>query len=132
MYQQKTKDKDNAMVYGNAFCPERVRQFSVYVTDPGDPIGYEMNKPRPYIVVSQTNMNNQLGTVIVVPMTCTNKPYVSRVFCSFQGKEVYAVLDQIMRVDKSRLLKRIGCVDTDTGREILRRLKDMFDDGINS
>jgi len=119
------------MSYSNAFRPERVRRFSVYVTDPGNPIGCEMNKQRPYVVVSQTSMNDQLGTIIVAPMTSTKKLYTSRVFGLFQGKEIYVVLDQLMRVDRSRLLTYIGQVDTDTGREVLRRLRVMFDDAID-
>jgi len=106
--------------------PQEITQFSVYVTEPSNPIGYEMDKRRPYIVISPTHLNNQLGTVIVAPMTRTDKPYITRVPCMFQGKGSYVVLDQLMRVDKSRLIVFIGEIEVSIRRKVIERLNNMF------
>lgn len=88
--------------------------------------GAEMKKSRPAVIVSPDVMNKNLRTVIVAPVTHTIKGYPSRVRSQFQKQAGEIVLDQIRAVDKSRLVKKLGVVDTSTCSDILRVLQTMF------
>ena len=103
-----------------------VNRFDVYLV-PLDPAkGSEIQKTRPCVVVSPDELNRHLRTVIVAPMTTQRHAYPSRVNCTFQGKPGQVALDQIRTVDKSRLLKNLGTVDTLTGRKVLDVLAKLF------
>jgi mRNA interferase MazF len=71
-------------------------------------------------------MNRFIKTVIVAPMTSKGTTYPTRVACKFQGKQGQVVLDQIRTVDKTRLVKRLGKIDKQTGGEVLTVLGEMF------
>jgi len=44
----------------------------------------------------------------------------------FEGKEGQIVLDQVRTVDKVRLVKKLGKVKSDTQKEVLAVLMEMF------
>ena len=69
---------------------------------------------------------NGLNTVIIAPMTSTCKIYPTRIPVSFEKKEGYIVLDQIRTVDKSRLVKLLGKIETKTAHNVLSTLQEMF------
>ena len=71
-------------------------------------------------------MNRFIKTVIVAPMTTKGTSYPTRVSCKFQGKQGQVVLDQIRTVDKRRLVKRLGRIDSQTRRRILDVLAELF------
>jgi mRNA interferase MazF len=48
------------------------------------------------------------------------------VACKFQGKQGQVVLDQIRTVDKTRLAKKLGRIDTKTQSDVLSVLGEMF------
>lgn len=103
-----------------------MNRFDVYLV-PLDPTrGSEIQKTRPCVIVSPDELNRNLRTVIVAPMTTQRHAYPSRVSCTFQGKSGQVALDQIRTVDKSRLVKHLGAVDTMTGRRVLDVLAKLF------
>jgi mRNA interferase MazF len=71
-------------------------------------------------------MNRHIRTVIVAPMTTAGKDYPTRVPCEFQRKKGQIVLDQIRTIDKSRLIKKIGTVDSQVQAEVISTLQSMF------
>jgi mRNA interferase MazF len=74
-------------------------------------IGSEIQKTRPCIVVSVRVLNERRRTVIVVPLSSSQKaspPILIPV--TFDGRAVVAVSDQIWAVAKERLQSRIGVV----------------------
>jgi mRNA interferase MazF len=82
-----------------------VREFDVYLVNLDPTIGMEIKKSRPCVVLSPSEMNSVLGTVIVAPMTTTLRGYPSRLEIRFQNKFCEICLDQIRSVDESRLSK---------------------------
>lgn len=88
--------------------------------------GSEIQKTRPCLVISPNEMNRHLRTVIVAPMTTTERPYPTRVALTFQGKRGQVVLDQIRAVDRQRLVHKLGKVSSRTGRAVSAVLVDMF------
>src|ERR1035438_2591106 len=71
-------------------------------------LGSEMQKTRPCVVVSPDEMNRHLRTVIVAPMTTTEKRYPTRVPLIFRGKSGEVALDQLRPVDRDRMRKRLA------------------------
>jgi mRNA interferase MazF len=103
-----------------------VKRFDVYLINLDPTIGSEIKKSRPCLVVSPDEMNPYINTVIVAPMSTRGRQYPTRVACKFQRKAGQIVLDQIRTVDKRRLVKRLGRIDTQTQAKVLSVLADMF------
>ena len=59
-------------------------------------------------------------------MTTVRRGWPTRVELSFQGKTGEIALDQIRAVDKSRLVKRLGKLDSQTATAILDTLAELF------
>lgn len=103
-----------------------VSRFEVYLVRLDPTQGSEIKKTRPCLVISADEMNHHIRTVIVAPMTTQGRDYPTHVALEFQGKRGQIVLDQIRTVDKSRLVKRLGTIDTGAQEKILRLLAEMF------
>jgi len=103
-----------------------VKRFDVYLVNLDPTIGSEIQKTRPCLIISPDEMNNHIATVIIAPMTTKGPDYPTRVNCQFEGKEGQIVLDQIRTVDKGRLVKKLGKISTNTQKEVLAILTEMF------
>jgi mRNA interferase MazF len=103
-----------------------VKRFEVYLVNLDPTLGREIRKTRPCLIISPDEMNDHIATVIVAPMTTKGRDYPTRVKCRFQGKDGQIVLDQIRTVDKIRLVKKLGKINTSTQKEVLVILVDMF------
>jgi mRNA interferase MazF len=103
-----------------------MKQFDVYLVNLDPTIGSEIKKTRPGIIVSPNVLNKYLQTVIVAPLTHRSKGYPSRISTEFKGEQGEIVLDQIRAVDKIRLVKKLGIINTQTGQEIKKVLQTMF------
>ena len=84
------------------------KQSSVYWFDPEPVVGSEFKKVRPCIVVSPNDMNENLRTVLVVPLTSTIKPWPFRLIVEILGQESSVACDQLRVVDKKKLKAYIG------------------------
>ncbi|MCX5935319.1 MAG: type II toxin-antitoxin system PemK/MazF family toxin [Pseudanabaena sp. LacPavin_0818_WC45_MAG_42_6] len=102
------------------------KRFDVFLVNLDPIIGNETQKTRPCVIVSPDEMNRNISTVIIAPMTTKGREYPTRVMCQFQNKDGQIVLDQIRTVDKSRLVKKIGQISQDEQREVLNILAEMF------
>jgi len=104
----------------------QVRRNEVYLVDLDPTQGSEIQKTRPAVIVSPDEMNRYIRTVIIAPMTSTQRDYPTRVNLTFQRKKGQVVLDQIRTVDKSRLVRRLGVLPDARGREVADILQEMF------
>ena len=89
-------------------------------------VGHEIKKTRPAVIISPDEMNRNISTIIIAPMTTKGRSYPTRIPITFQQKEGQVILDQIRTVDKSRLVKKIGKVNRITSDKILSVLIEMF------
>src|SRR5258708_2114815 len=103
-----------------------VNRFEVHLINLDPTIGSEIQKTRPCLVVSPNEINHNLQTVIVAPMTTVRRPYPSRVACQFKGKHGQIALDQMRAVDRGRLIKKLGTVDSKSAALVLAVLQNMF------
>jgi mRNA interferase MazF len=103
-----------------------VQRFDVFLVGLDPAVGSEIQKTRPCLVISPDEMNENIRTVIVAPMTSTIKEYPTRVSCRFRKKTGQIVLDQIRTIDKSRLVKKLGTIDSKAQLEVVSVLQQMF------
>ncbi|MBD0386241.1 MAG: type II toxin-antitoxin system PemK/MazF family toxin [Nostoc sp. C3-bin3] len=103
-----------------------VNRFDVFLVNLDPTIGSEIQKTRPCVVISPDEMNRYIAAVIVAPMTIKGQSYPTRIACQFQGKDGQIVLDQIRTVDKNRLVKKLGQIDSDEQKAVLGTLAEMF------
>ena len=103
-----------------------VSRFDVYLVNLDPTIGSEIQKTRPGLVISPDEMNRHIRTVIIAPMTSTQKEYPTRVSCTFQKKRGQIVLDQLRTIDKSRLIKKLGTLDPKAQSEVISTLQRLF------
>jgi mRNA interferase MazF len=103
-----------------------VKRFDVYLINLDPTIGTEIRKTRPCLVISPDEMNRSIRTVIVAPMTTKGTAFPTRVACKFRGRHGQIVLDQIRTVDKSRLVTKLGRLDSQTQGQVLSILGEMF------
>jgi mRNA interferase MazF len=101
-------------------------RFDVYLVNLDPTVGSEIRKTRPCVVVSPDEMNRNIATVIIAPMTSAGQPYPTRIACRFQDKDGQVVLDQIRTVDKSRLVRHLGSLSEEEQEAILVGLAEMF------
>jgi len=68
-------------------------------------------------------MNAHLGTVLVAPITCTHKPWPTRLPIQLHQESSSVALDQMRSLDRSRLVSLIEHIDPEPALTVLR---DMF------
>jgi len=103
-----------------------INRFDVFLVNLDPTVGHEIKKMRPCLVISPDEMNHNIRTVIVAPMTTKGRSYPTRVPCKFKGKSGQVVLDQLRTVDSVRLARKLGNISRKTGSEILSVLQEMF------
>jgi mRNA interferase MazF len=103
-----------------------VKRFDVYLISLDPTVGSEIQKTRPCLIISPDEMNRHIKTVIVAPMTSAEKEYPTRVTCKFRKKQGQIVLDQIRTIDKSRLIKKLGSIDSKAQLEVISTLQRLF------
>lgn len=107
----------------------QVRRYEIYLVNLDPTQGSEIQKTRPCVIVSPNEMNRYIRTVIIAPMTSTQRDYPTRVNVTFQRKKGQVVLGQIRTVDKSRLVRRLGALTDARAREVASILQEMFTHG---
>ena len=103
-----------------------INRFDVILVSLDPTKGSEIQKTRPCLVISPNEMNHHIRTVIIAPMTTKGRTYPTRIPCKFQGKEGKVILDQIRTIDKSRIVKQLGELPTNSQTKVLLTLQEMF------
>ena len=84
-----------------------INQYDIILVNLDPTIGAEIKKTRPCVVISPNEINYNLKTVIVAPMTTTDREYPTRVKVKHHKTIGYVVLDQIRTIDKKRIIKKL-------------------------
>lgn len=105
-----------------------IDQYDVFLINLDPTIGHEIKKSRPCLIISPNEMNLNIKTIIIAPMTTKSKKYPTRISINFQGTMGWIVLDQIRTVDKLKLIKKIGRIESKTIKEVRKTIKEMLVD----
>ena len=103
-----------------------ISRFEVYYVNLDPTVGREIKKTRPCVIISPNEMNHNISTVIIAPLTSKLRNYPTRVPCKVEGKQGQIVIDQIRTIDKIRLIKKIDTLNKITQKKVLNVLTEMF------
>jgi len=104
-----------------------VERYGIYLADLNPTRGSEINKVRPVVVVSQDEMNRHLDTVVVCPLTTKLHPrWRSRLQCLCARKKAEIRVDQIRRISKERLGKKLGQIKGADASQLRRLITEMY------
>ena len=105
-----------------------IQQYDIFLVSLDPTVGHEIKKSRPCLVISPDEMNHNIATVIIAPMTTKSHAVPTRVSMTFKSKHGWIVLDQIRAVDKARLIKRLGHLDSGIIQQVKAILREMLVD----
>ena len=105
---------------------KRPRRDEIWLVALDPVMGAEIQKTRPCVVISPDDLNDELLTVIVAPMTSTIRPFPFRVSLTFQGKAGQIALDQSRAVSLTRMVRKLGTVSSRAALEASATLCEMF------
>lgn len=102
-----------------------MKRFEVWLVGLDPTIGREIKKTRPCVIISPDELA-ALATVIVAPLTSKGFAFPGRIATVFQNKQGLILLDQMRAVDKRRLYRKLGDVDTETVETLCETLQAFF------
>ena len=103
-----------------------MEQYSICLVNLEPTIGHEIKKTRPCVIISPDEMNQNISTIIIAPMTTKSHAYPTRIPLTFQGKKGWIVLDQIRTIDKRRIIKKLGKISTNKVTEVKNVINEML------
>jgi mRNA interferase MazF len=103
-----------------------VKRGEIWLVNLDPTVGSEIQKTRPCVVISPSEMHDYLRTAIVAPMTTGNRPASFRIPVRHGGKTGLILLDQIRTIDKTRLVKRSGALAPAKLNAALAALGEIF------
>ncbi len=105
-----------------------IKQYDIFLINLDPTIGHEIKKVRPCVVISPNEMNDNISTIIIAPMTSRSYSYPTRVSIEFEDKKGWIVLDQIRSLDKRRFIKKLGKLNKETVFRIKKIIQEMLVD----
>lgn len=103
-----------------------IKLFDLYWVNLDPTIGKEINKTRPCVIVSPDELNDNLDTVIVVPLTSKIKNWPFRKSTKATGQMSSMAYDQIRAISKTRLAAKIAALSKSEQDQALAILQEMF------
>jgi len=103
-----------------------VNRFDVFLINLDDQPSKDAKNTRPAVVISPDELNRNIATVMVAPISATNAVFPTRIAFDFLGSERFIILDQIRTVDKDRLVKKIETIDASVQKVLVERLQELF------
>lgn len=105
-----------------------VERFDVYLVSLDAEPSRDAKNTRPCVVVSPDEINRNISTVLIAPLSSAGPKFPTRVPVNFLNNDRLIVLDQLRTVDSIRLVKKIGQIDKAAQKATLERLQEMFAD----
>ena len=105
-----------------------LKQYSVVLVNLDPTIGREIQKTRPCVVVSPRELNDNLNTVVIVPLTTSLNNYPTRVQIKFDDKQGRMAVDQIRTIDSKRILKKLGQITPNEVKNLKEVIKQTYVD----
>ncbi len=104
-----------------------IKRYEIYYDDLNPGVGCELKKIRPVVVISKTEMNKYMETVVVCPLTTKLHPKCrSRIQTKCNQTIVEIAVDQIRTISKKRLKKKIDELTTDNTFQLRCLITEMY------
>jgi len=111
----------------------KVKQFDIWIADLEPQRGTETGKVRPVLIIQTNLLNNEHPSIIVCPIT-TNVVKESEILRVHLKKgtanvkvESDIMIDQIIAIDKRRLLNKTGELPKEIQRKVTENIKIVLD-----
>ncbi len=104
----------------------KIRQIEIVHVNVEPTLGSEINKTVPYVVIAPDEMNHYLKTNIIIPITSMLKKISNKNKYSSQNVKGVAAVDQIRTIDKLRIVKIIGSLETDTIVQLKKTIDETY------
>ena len=85
-----------------------ISQYEIVLVNLDPTVGSEIQKTRPCVVISPDEINHNLRTVVIAPMTTKNSSYPTHVKVKHNNQAGWVVFDQIRTIDKVSIVKVLG------------------------
>jgi len=105
-----------------------MNQYEIVLVNLDPTVGSEIQKTRPCVIVSPNEINHNLQTLVVSPMTTSSRKYPTRVEVKHNGKTGWIAIDQIRTIDKVRVIKTLGTLNKSEILEVESVIKETFVD----
>ncbi|TXK47139.1 type II toxin-antitoxin system PemK/MazF family toxin [Pontibacter qinzhouensis] len=105
-----------------------ISQYDIVLVNLDPTIGSEIKKTRPCVVISPNEINHNLKTIVIAPMTTQSRSYPTRVKVKHNNQLGWVVIDQIRTIDKVRILKTLGNLNTSEVAACKHVIKETFVD----
>lgn len=105
-----------------------MNQYDIVLVNLDPTVGSEIQKTRPCVIVSPNEINHNLQTLVVTPMTTSSRKYPTRVEVRHNGKTGWIAIDQIRTIDKVRIIKTLGTLTKNEIQELKSVIKETFVD----
>ena len=104
-----------------------IKRYEIYFADLNPAIGSEIKKVRPVVIISQDEMNKNLETIVVCPLTSKLHPqWRTRLQIKCANKKVEIAVDQVRTISKQRLKKRIDKLSKNKAAQLRKLITDMY------
>lgn len=105
-----------------------LNQYAIILVNLDPTIGNEIRKRRPCVIISPNEMNRNLRTVTIAPMTTKSHEYPTRIKIMHNGKSGWVVIDQIRTIDRKRIVKILGQLSDSEIKSCKEVIKETFVD----
>jgi mRNA interferase MazF len=105
-----------------------LKQYQIVLVNLDPTLGSEIQKTRPCVIISPNEINDNLRTVVIAPMTSSSRNYPTRVKVNHNSQEGWIVIDQIRTIDKIRIIKKFGALTEKEILECKRVIRETFID----
>ena len=107
--------------------PDPPSRYRIYYADLNPTRGSEISKSRPVVVVSMDEMNRNLETVVVCPLTTSlHSTWRSRIQIRCAGREAEIAVDQIRTISRLRLGREVDRLSSEVASELRRLIAEMY------
>ncbi len=106
----------------------KISRFAIVIVNLDPTVGSEIKKTRPCVVVSPDELNRNLRSVVVIPLTSQSKDYPTRVAVTTQKGTGYAVVEQIRTIDKGRITKVAGTITKAERKKLTETIRQTYVD----
>ncbi len=104
-----------------------IKRYDIYYADLSPATGSEITTIRPVVVISKTEMNKYLDTVVICPATTKiHISWRSRIQCRINNHDAEIAVDQIRTISKKRLKKKIDILNSENSLKLRALISEMY------
>jgi mRNA interferase MazF len=105
------------------------KRYDIYWADLNPTVGSEISKVCPVVVISQDDMNRNLATIVICPLTAKLHPtWRSRLLITCAGNAAEIAVDQIRTISKQRLKQKIDVLSVESAAQLRKLISEMYGD----